>query len=409
MSRRPISARIAARYLKSRNSYSAVRAISIVSVCGMAVATAAIVCVLSVFNGFREVISGRLDSVIPDVEISPAKGKVFTDAEELATDISKLPEVEMALPVLADNALLIYDTQELPIFIKGVKKPEYATIVDLQKLNLSIDASKTDHTAATYADISVGIAASTGATTGSNLLIFAPRREGRVNMANPAASFLTDSVEVASIIQTGRTEYDENLMIVDLETARNLLQYDTEASAIEVKGKTGVSPEKLSALISEKLGREYVVKDRMRQQEINFRMVSIEKWITFLLLFFILIIASFNVLSSLSMLVLEKQKSMATLRALGLSRKKTGRIFFWQSLYICGIGGFAGILIGIALCLIQQQFGIIKLQGNPSDLIVPAYPVKLEFQDIIITLLPIIAIGVITALITSAFASSRSR
>lgn len=406
---RMIPARIAARYLKSRNSYSAVRAISIVSVCGMAVATAAIICVLSVFNGFREVISGRLDSVTPDVEISPAKGKVFTDADDLAARISRLPEVELALPVLSDNALLIFDSQELPVLLKGVYRAEYGKISNFKKLSIDSLSGDKEKSELTPADISVGIAATTGANTGSNLLIFAPRREGRVNMANPAASFLTDSVNIASIFQTGRSEYDENLMITDLETARELLQYDTEASAIEVKAHPGITPDRLSTLISAQLGPDYIVKDRMRQQEMNFRMISIEKWVTFLLLFFILIIASFNVLSSLSMLVLEKQKSMSVLRAIGLSRRKTGYIFFWQSIYICAIGGLSGIDAGVVLCLVQEHFGLIKLQGNPTDLIISAYPVKLVFSDLLITMLPIMAIALITALITSAFASSRSR
>lgn len=376
---------IAWRYLISKKSHSAVGAISVVSICGMAVATAAIICVLSVFNGFRKTITDRLDVLTPDILVSPSKGKVFDEADAMAEKLRRIPGVKTAIPVLADNALAICNAQEMPVFLKGV----------------------TGFKSQEMADISIGTAAGLGAQVDDNILLFAPRREGRVNLANPAASFITDSVTVVNIFQTNRAETDQNTIITDIETVRELLQYDGEASSIEINAKEGANIPSIINTIKRDIGAKFVVKDRLQQQEMDFRMISIEKWITFLLLFFILVIASFNVISSLSMLVLDKEKSIGTLRALGLSRRDIGSVFFWQSIFVTGIGGAVGIALGVVLTLLQQNFGLIRLQGDPESLLVTSYPVQLQAFDILLTLIPVVAIGLFTALLTSRFAKSR--
>lgn len=376
---------IAWRYLISKKSHSAVGAISVVSICGMAVATAAIICVLSVFNGFRQTITDRLDVLTPDILVSPVKGKVFDDADATAAKFRRIPGVKTAIPVLADNALAICRAQEMPVFLKGV----------------------TGFSSPELADISIGTAAGLGARVDDNILLFAPRREGRVNLANPAASFITDSVTVVNIFQTNRAETDQNTIITDIETVRDLLQYDGEASSIEINAEEGANIPSIINTIKRDIGAKFIVKDRLQQQEMDFRMISIEKWITFLLLFFILVIASFNVISSLSMLVLDKEKSIGTLRAIGFSRRNIGSVFFWQSIFVTGIGGAAGIALGVLLTLLQQNFGLIRLQGDPDTLLVTSYPVQLQAMDILFTLMPVVAIGLFTAILTSRFAKSR--
>lgn len=376
---------IAWRYLISKKSHSAVGAISVVSICGMAVATAAIICVLSVFNGFRQTITDRLDVLTPDILVSPVKGKVFDDADATAAKFRRIPGVKTAIPVLADNALAICRAQEMPVFLKGV----------------------TGFSSPELADISIGTAAGLGARVDDNILLFAPRREGRVNLANPAASFITDSVTVVNIFQTNRAETDQNTIITDIETVRDLLQYDGEASSIEINAKEGANISSIIKTLKQDLGPTFSVKDRMEQQQMDYRMISIEKWITFLLLFFILVIASFNVISSLSMLVLDKEKSIGTLRAIGFSRRNIGSVFFWQSIFVTGIGGAAGIALGVLLTLLQQNFGLIRLQGDPDTLLVTSYPVQLQAMDILFTLMPVVAIGLFTAILTSRFAKSR--
>lgn len=419
---------IAWRYLISKKSHSAVGAISAVSICGMAVATAAIICVLSVFNGFRDVIASRLDAMSPDIMVKPAKGKVFSNPDSVAAILSAMDGVSLVMPSLTDNALAICGNREMPVTIKGVSMQSYRQLTALDSLLLSHSAeaevlsngaeaeevkaeaeAKEKSEAKAEAYLSIGAASGLASSPGQEMLLFTPRRIGRVNLSNPAASFITDSVTVADVFRTDQSEFDENLVIIDIDLARNLLQYDNEASALEILTDKKIAPEKIAAAIESKLGAEFVVKDRMQQQEMNFRMISIEKWVTFLLLFFILIIASFNVISSLSMLVIEKQKSISTLRAIGFSTRGIGSIFFWESIFVTSCGGIAGILLGVTLTLLQQHFGFIKLQGDPSTLTVASYPVILNPADILVTLMPILVIGIATAFITAAFARSRSR
>ena len=406
MSKAGLSAAIAWRYLISKKSHSAVGAISVVSICGMAVATAAIICVLSVFNGFKGVISNRVDSLAPDVLVTPAKGKVFSNTDSILSLLSSVSDIRKAVPSLTDNALALHDSREMPVTLKGIDIEAYRSITSLDSLMIDrLPAPSSDSPSI----LSIGAASRLSALPGDRILIFTPRRIGRVNLANPASSFLSDSVENIAVFRSDRKEIDENMVIVDIELARELLQYDSEASAIEIQAKQGSDTHALAAEIQTTLGNRFVVKDRMRQQEMNFRMVNIEKWVTFLLLFFILVIASFNIISSLSMLVLEKEKSLSTLAAIGFSGKGIGRIFFWESIYVAGIGGSAGIVLGLILSLFQQHFGFIKIQGDPDSLSVVSYPVTVDPKDIIITIIPIVLIALVTAFITASFARTRAK
>ena len=398
--------RMAFRYLRAKNSYSAVSAISIIAVVGVAVATAAIVCVLSVFNGFRSILNDRLDTLAPDIMVTPALGKTFANGDSLALEIQKMPGIEAAMPSVTDNALLIAESREMPITLKGVTPEVYSTVTAID--SIMVVKGEGEALSTSNAAISVGVAKRLGIySTDVPLLIFAPRREGRVNLANPLSSFLTDSLNVGGVFQAMQSEYDENTVICDIATARDLFQYDTQASAIEIKGTPGYNPLKLTQEIKTFLGEDYVVKDRAQQQALNFRMVQIEKWVTFLLLVFILVIASFNIISTLCMLIIDKEGSISTLSALGMKKRKIGSLFGWQSLFVSVGGGAVGIIIGLVVCLIQQHFGVIKLAGDPQSMVVNAYPVVVEWLDLLAAFVPVLIIGIITSWISSAFASSR--
>lgn len=404
-------AKIAGRYLRSKKSHSAVGAIATVSVVGMAVATAAIVCVLSVFNGFRSVIGERLDTLAPDILVEPAAGKVFSNADSLARRLASLPGIEVATPTLADNALLINQGREMPVYLKGVSPEEYSRVTSIRSLIDSREgkllANSLEH-GMPETTVSIGVAQQVMAYPGDHLLLFAPRREGRVNLANPTGSFITDSVYMSGVYRALNNDYDENRMLVDISTARRLFQYTDEASALELKLAPGVAPEGMTRKIKDVLGKEFTVKDRLQQQEMNFRMIKIEKWVSFLLLGFILLIASFNVISTLSMLVLEKESSLYTLSAIGMSRRRIGSVFAWESMFVAAAGGLSGIILGVALCLIQQYTGVIKI-GDGTSTIMSSYPVQLQATDILLTLVPVILIGLLTAAITARFARSRIR
>lgn len=409
--RAKLTAAIAWRYLLSKKSHATVGTISTVSVCAMAVATAAIVCVLSVFNGFREVIASHLDTLSPDIIITPAEGKTLAGADSLTKRVARMPEVELATPTLQDNALVICNSQEMPVTVKGVIPGEYARVTSVRKLIGKEYGTYFDSVAPisnTTAVVAIGVAARLHSYPGDGMLIFAPKREGRVNLANPVSSFLTDSITVAGIYRSDQSQFDEDGVLMPIEAVRRLLQHGDAASAIEIKLNPGQNPGHAMNRICAELGDQYVVKDRMRQQETNFRMISIEKWVSFMLLGFILIIASFNIISSLSMLVLEKESALSTLTALGLSRRRIGDIFAWESIYVALAGGLSGILLGLVLCLTQQHFGLIKI-GDAETTIVSAYPVRVEAADLLWTLLPVAVIGIITALVTAHFAKSRIR
>ncbi len=404
--KRTLPARIAWRYLRAPKSHSAVSAISIISVVGVAVATAAIICVLSVFNGFRAVLDDKLDILAPDVAVTPSEGKTFADGDSVAQLIAQVDGVEIALPAVVDNALAIVNGREMPVTLRGVDMSRYPLITHID----SIMMGETPLAQLSPDDVvaSVGVAQQLAIyNSGVPMLLFAPRREGRVNLANPMASFITDSVNVADVFQAMQSDYDEKNIICDISRARDLFLYDSEATTIEVQTRPGSDPAKVAQAISQKLGSSAIVKDRLQQQEVNFRMIAIEKWITFLLLIFILIIASFNIVSALCMLVLEKDDSIATLSALGMSRRQIGATFWWESVYVSLSGGIAGVAVGVLLCLLQEWFGIIRLSGDPGSLVIQAYPVRVEAADILIALIPVVAIGLLTAFITAAFARSR--
>lgn len=404
-----LPARIAGRYLRSRKSHTAVGAIATVSVIGMVVATAAIVCVLSVFNGFRSAIGDRLDTLAPDVLVEPTAGKVFANADSTVRVASRVTGVAVATPTIADNALLLFNGREMPVYLKGIDPSDYSSVTSINKLIRADEGRMLTagmNRGIPETTLSIGAAQQMSAFPGDRILLFAPKRHGRVDMANPAASFISDSLHVAGVFRSMSNEYDENYILVDLPTARRLLQYDTEASAIEIKTKPGEDPAVVAQRLATALGDRFVVKDRLRQQEMNFRMIEIEKWVSFLLLGFILLIASFNVISTLSMLVLEKENSLSTLEAMGMSRNRVGSVFAWESLIIALTGGLCGIAVGVTLCLLQQHYGFIRI-GDGTSSILASYPVELHIGDLFATMIPVLAIGAITAFISSRFAKSR--
>lgn len=404
----PLALTLAWRYLKAPKSHGAVSVISIISVVGVAVATAAIIIVLSVFNGFLTNLNLRFDSLTSDVSITPASGKTIENGDSLAQEVQKLHGVEISMPMVSDNALVIADSKEMPITLMGVVPDKFSVITSIDSLILQ--GEPFSGFMPWDASISVGVAQRLGIfNTGNRILVFTPRRIGRINTANPSSSFLSDSLTVVSVFRSMQSEYDENTVICDIKEARELFQYETQATSIEVKGEPGVDPSRLSKEISRHLGPDFIIKDRLQQQEVNFRMVSVEKWITFLFLAFILLIASFNIISTLCMLIVEKERSLKTLSDLGLSSRRIGRVFWWESMMVTFIGAFVGMALGVILCLIQEKFGIIRLAGDPGTLVIQSYPVTLEWRDLIVTFVPVFIIGLVTAWIASAYARRRAK
>lgn len=399
---------IALRYLLGKKSHGAVNAIALVSVAGVAVATAAVICVLSVFNGFQSVISGRLDTMSPDLMVTPRQGKTIANGDSLAKAISAMPGVAIATPTLTDNALGFFNGRETPVKLKGVVPAEYSRVTSIDSLMISTGITLKESEETNPAVVSVGAAYKLQYFDPRQpLMVFAPKRIGRFNPANPAAAFVMDSLNVAGTFQSLQEEYDENSIITDIETVRNLLLYDSESTAVEIKTDADTDIDRTRDAIADAIGASYEVKDRLMQKQLDFRMIRIEKWMTFLLLFFILVIASFNIISTLSMLVLEKQDTMATLSAIGMDRRHIADVFRWESILVSATGAVAGLVIGSILCLLQQRYGFITIANGSIEETPMAYPVQLEWSDLLVTLAPIAVIAAVCAAIAGAFAKSR--
>lgn len=401
--------KIAFRYLKSKKAHNAVNIISIISICGVVVTTAALVCVLSVFNGFRGVIQDRLARLDPEVAITPAKGKVMPDADSVLTAIGSIDGIDKAMPVLEDQALAVYADYQMPVRLKGVPV-NYHEINALDSTIIDGYYALTDEVSR-FAVVGIGPAMNLRLRAGSLLMLqlYAPRRVGRVNVANPIDAFMSDSLFVSSIFQVQQNSYDQDLIFVPLDFARNLFDYESEASQIELKLRPGSNPQAVMRQVSQLLGPSYEVKDRLMQQSESFRMVNVEKWVTFLLLAFIMIIATFNVISTLSLLIIEKDESIATFQNLGATRQQITRIFVAEGWLITMLGAVLGVILGLLLCLGQQTFGWLKLSADPSQVIVNAYPVQVVWTDVVVVLLLVAAIGFVTSLVTSSIMRRRLR
>ena len=404
-----VSLRIAIRYLFSKKTHNAVNVISLISLAGVAVATMAIVCVLSVFNGFSDLSAAHLSLLDPDLKITPLEGKSISSVDSLIYEIEQIDGVDVAIPTIEEQALAIYGDRQMPVMIKGVPS-EYENTTDIKSIVIDGDFCLTD-SIASYATLSVGAAIGLGATPSfyRYLGIYMPKREGRVNVANPMTAFRSDSLIVAAVYQVAQAEYDTDMVMLPFENAARLLDYDDEATAIEVKLKSSVNLSKVATQMQTILGDGFVVKDRLRQQEQSFRMIEIEKWITFLMLAFILIIASFNIISTLSMLVIEKSENIYTLHSLGATSTMISRIFMLEGWLISIVGGIAGIIIGVILTLAQQWGGFIKLSGDPSALSIDHYPVHLDVMDLFVVMGLVIVIGFFTAQITALFTRKKIR
>ena len=393
--------KIAWRYLVAKKGHQAVNIISIVAVCGVVVATAALICVLSVFNGFRGLIMGRLAMLDPQIAITATVGKTVDDADSIISAVEDLPGVERAVPVIEDQALAIYAQLRMPVRLKGVPD-DYNTMNDMDSVIVDGEWKLRDQVSR-YAVAGAGPAIRLMVRPDflGMVRLYAPQRQGRVNIANPMGAFRQDSLFVSGIFQLQQNSYDADLIYVPLEMARGLFDYDTQATQIEVKLSPGASESQVMKAIGQAIGSGYQVKNRLMQQREAYRLVNIEKWMAFLLLAFILIIATFNVISTLSLLIIEKDSSIATLRALGANDSQISRIFVLQGWLITLVGAITGVIAGLILCLCQQQFGWLRLSGDPANMIISAYPVQVQGTDVLITLALVAAVGLLTSMVTA--------
>ncbi len=393
--------KIAWRYLVSKKGHQAVNIISIVAVCGVVVATAALICVLSVFNGFRGLIMGKLAMLDPEIAITATMGKTINDADSVIDAVSGISGVQRAVPVIVDQALAVYAQNQMPVRLKGVPD-DYNTMNDMDSIIVDGEWKLRDQVSR-YIVVGAGPAVRLMVRPEflGMVYLYAPQRQGHVNIANPMGAFRQDSLFVSGVFQLQQNSYDADLIYVPLDVAQELFDYETEATQIEIKLAPNADEQQVMHTIGKMLGRSYQVQNRLMQQREAYRLVNIEKWMAFLLLAFILVIATFNVISTLSLLIIEKDDSIATLRALGANDRQISRIFVLQGWLITLAGAITGVVIGLILCLCQQQFGWLRLSGDPANMIINAYPVEVQWSDVLVTLALVAAVGLLTSMVTA--------
>ena len=389
--------KIAKRYLVSKKSHSVINIISLVSVCGIAIASMALVCVLSVFNGFQDLIASLFSTIDPQIKVTPIQGKTFDASDPAIQEMAQWPEIAQISPVIEENVLLIYGDRQVPALLKGVTNQyEKQTCID----DIIIDGHFLLHDTITdYATIGVGLANSlaTGAGFRRPLMAYVPKRKARINMANPSSSLSSGRLFMTAVFRVNQAEYDDQLAIVPIDFARRLFDYTTEASALEITLQESVNENALIQRIQKQLGNNFEVKNRMEQKEASFKMVQIEKWMSYLILGFILMIASFNAIGSLSMLIIDKKADINTLKSLGADNRLISRIFLTEGWLISAVGAVSGIVVGILLCWGQQTFGWIKLGEMSEAFIIEAYPVSIQLLDIVAVLALVLLLGFFTA------------
>lgn len=385
---------IARRYLFSKKSHNAINVISGISVCGVALATLALVCTLSVFNGFQDLVSNLFTAFDPELKIVPATGKVFDGQDKAIAAIRKMPEVALVSESLEDNALVQYQGRQAMAVIKGVED-NFEELTSIDTILFGRGELLLHDEVVDYAIPGVQLLATLGTSIRflDPLEVYAPKRGAKVNMANPAASFTGGNLFSSGLVfAVNQEKYDGSYILTSLKFARQLFQYTTEVSAINLKMKEGTDIDAFKRKLEKHLGERFRVLDRYEQQADTFRIMKIEKFISYLFLTFILMIACFNVIGSLSMLIIDKRDDVVTLRNLGANDRQIVRIFLFEGRLISFIGAVSGIVLGVLLCWLQQTFGLISL-GAAGSFIVDAYPVSVHWEDVVLIFFTVLAVG----------------
>ena len=391
-----ISFFIAKRYLFSKKSHNIVNIISKISMVGIGVASAAMIIVLSGFNGFGALIEDAFNAFDPDLRITPRYGKVFN---------YHTPEFERALQIdgilmisesLQENVLLRFSDRQVPATIKGVSE-DFRLMSDMDRL-ITSGSFRLREDVLDFITLGEGLAATLGARSGfvQPIEIHVPRRGARPNMANIAASFRMMPVQIGGEFRLGQAELDDQLAIVPIELARELFSYDTEVSALNIRLAPNASVRRVQSDIQRIIGNDFLVETRFEQQRDAFRMLQSERWVTLMILTLILLIAVFNIVGSVTMLIEEKKDDIKSLRNLGASNHVISRIFLYHGWSISFLGAMSGIVIGTLVSLAQQHFRFLRLGGAPDTFSIEHFPVVVKVADIFLVFAVVGVISLLT-------------
>lgn len=399
---------IARRYLFSKKSHNAINVISAISVCGVALATLALVCTLSVFNGFQDLVTTFFTAFDPQLKITAVRGKVFDGQDKRVLQLKKMPDVEVYSESLEDNVMVQYQGRQAMAVVKGVED-NFDQLTPIDSILFGRGDLLLHDEVVDYAIPGIQLLSTLG--SGIRFLdpleIYAPRRGAKVNMANPSTAFVTGNLFSSGLVfAVNQEKYDASYILTSIDFARRLFQYTTEVSAINLKLKAGADTDAVKKHIQDLLGDDFLVQDRYEQQADTYRIMEIEKLISYLFLTFILMIACFNVIGSLSMLIIDKRDDVVNLRNLGASDRQIVRIFLFEGRMISFFGAFAGVVLGLLLCWLQQEYGLIAL-GSSGSFVVDAYPVSVHASDVLLIFITVLLIGFLSVWYPVRFLSKR--
>ncbi len=386
---------IARRYLFSKKSTHAINVISAISVVGVAVATTALVVTLSVFNGFHDLVASLFTSFDPQLKVAPAVGKTVPADDPALARIKRLDGVEVATETLEDQALVVYGDRQAVVMIKGVED-NFDSLTHIREILVGDGEFELHAAGMSYGMPGIRLAETlgTGYRYDGPLKVYAPKREGQLNMANPADGFVEDELYSPGVLfSVQQAKYDKNYIITSIGFARSLFGQQGMVSALELRLRPGSDFDAVKAGIKSIAGSRFTVKDRFEQQDDTFKIMKIEKLIAYLFLTFILTVACFNIIGSLSMLIIDKRDDVVTLRNLGASDSQIVRVFLFEGRMISAAGAVLGIALGLLLCWLQQTFGLVRLGSTSGSFIIDAYPVSVHPEDVALIFVTVLAVG----------------
>lgn len=396
MLKRNFSFYVARRYMFSKKSVGAINVISFISVAGVAVGTMALVIVLSVFNGFHDLVASLFTNFDPQIEVVPVKGKtVNADAPELDR-IRHLDFVDVATDVVEDQAIAVYGDRQRMVTVMGVDE-NFDQLTNISDI-LYGDGDFTLRVANLYfgvPGIRLAQDLGLGARWTDYLKIYAPMRRGQLtDLDTPTDGFVVDSLLSPGVVYAvNQNKYDRDRIITSIYFARQLFDQDGMLSSLQLRLKPGTDLSTAKREIKAAAGEKFRVLDRFEQQADTFRIMQIEKVLAYVFLTFILIVACFNIISSLSMLIIDKKNDINTLHNLGANDRQIQSIFLYEGRIISAVGALIGIGLGLALCGLQQAFGFVKMGESSGTFIVNAYPVSVHYWDVLVVFITVILIG----------------
>ena len=387
---------IARRYVFSKKSTNAINVISAISVVGVAVGTMALVIVLSVFNGFHDLVASFFTNFDPQIELVPTQGKTAPADDPLLDKIRKMPQVSVHTDVLEDQGLAVYGDRQQMVTVMGVDD-NFTQLTNISDILYGDGEFTLQAANLFYAIPGIRLAQDMGlgARFDGYLKLYAPVRRGQItDLEDPSDGFVVDSlISPGVVFAVNQAKYDRDHIICSIGFARRLFDQDGMLSSLQIRLKPGSDLAAVKKQMREIVGSKHRVLDRFEQQSDTFNIMQREKVLAYVFLTFILMVACFNIISSLSMLIIDKKADAATLRNLGATDRQIRSIFLFEGRIISAIGAVVGILLGLLLCWLQQEFGLVHMGDSAGSFVVNAYPVSVHYDDVAIVFVTVLLIG----------------